>query len=130
MASAKAKHSWPPKTKQVSPKRKNHKQKAVSSNSESETSESEAEPKCTSKKKPPGPPKSKCARRDTIDEVVHESEASEEEIEIESFIKDADVEEVIMTRIIVICVLNVSSTSLDRTVMACRNSTMLPYPMC
>ncbi|KAG1810927.1 uncharacterized protein BJ212DRAFT_1302242 [Suillus subaureus] len=94
MASAKAKHSQLPKMKQVSPKRKNHKQKAVSSNSESETSESEAEPKHTLKKKPPGPPKSK--------HVVHESQASEEEIEIEPFIEDTEVEEVIMTCIIVI----------------------------
>ncbi|KAG1729652.1 uncharacterized protein EDB91DRAFT_1085682 [Suillus paluster] len=45
MTSAKAKHSRPPKMKQVSPKGKNRKQKAVSSNSKSETSESEAEPK-------------------------------------------------------------------------------------
>jgi hypothetical protein len=130
MASAKAKHSRPSKTKQVSPKGKNRKRKAVSSNSKLETSESEAEPKRTSKKKPPGPSKSKRACRNTIDEVVHESKASEEE-EIEPFVEDAEDEEVIATRFIVICVLDVSSTSPDsRRAMACRNSTTLLYPMC
>ncbi|KAG1751591.1 uncharacterized protein EDB91DRAFT_1243837 [Suillus paluster] len=93
MASAKAKHSQSPKRKQASPKGRNQKQKAVSSDSESETSESESEPKCTSKKKPQGPVKSKRARRNMIDKTVHESEASEEVIEIEPLVGDAEDEE-------------------------------------